>query len=221
MRFSTWLAIAAMTVFFPLSAMAAIDLGATGLANAGINAGVSTSGANSTLVGLVGSILTVALNLIGVILFILFIYSGFLWMTAQGEAKQVQKAKDIMGNALIGLLLVFLAYSITYYAISYLSDGQINNAGLTDLTKVAGNAGLNTALTDPIQNIGYYLSVVLNLLGVVLLAIFIYAGFLWMTAQGDPKQVDKAKTMMRNAIIGLIIIFFSRLLADFIIAQLQ
>jgi uncharacterized membrane protein len=219
MRIVQWIAIAGMTLFFPISALAAINLGSAELGTAGVNAGISTASTGASLTGIVGLVINVALNLLGAILFVLFVYAGFLWTTAQGDEKQVKKAKDIMGNAVIGMVVTLLAYSVTFYGLTYVGDDQ-SDVGLDTLVTTADNAGINTGFTDPIQNIGYYIGVVLNLLGVVLLLIFIYAGFLWTTAQGDGKQVDKAKMMMRNAIVGLIITLLSRAMATFVIEQL-
>jgi hypothetical protein len=38
-----------------------------------------------------------------------------MWMTAQGNAGQVDKAKDLLINAIIGLVIVSAAYSITLF----------------------------------------------------------------------------------------------------------
>ncbi|MCC7357564.1 hypothetical protein IT408_03610 [Candidatus Uhrbacteria bacterium] len=60
----------------------------------------------------------------------------------------------------------------------------------------------------------------LSLVGVLLLIMLIYAGFLWMTAQGEPKQVDKAKGIIRDAVVGLIIIFAAYAIANFVLDKL-
>ena len=51
------------------------------------------------------------------------------------------------------------------------------------------------------------LQVFFGLLGLVALAILLYAGLIWMTAGGDPNKVEKAKKMITGAVIGLVIIF--------------
>ena len=58
-----------------------------------------------------------ALGLLGIILAILVIYSGYLWMTAQGNEEQVTKAKKMITNAVIGMILAFSAYAITDFVI--------------------------------------------------------------------------------------------------------
>jgi len=50
--------------------------------------------------------------------------------------------------------------------------------------------------------------------------LIIYAGFLWMTAGGNPEQVDKAKQWLTNAIIGLAIILAAYAISGFVIDNL-
>jgi len=66
---------------------------------------------------LVGSIINAALGLLGVILVVLFIYAGFLWMTAAGNEEKVKKARGMMTNAVIGMIIIFAAYAITQFVI--------------------------------------------------------------------------------------------------------
>ena len=58
------------------------------------------------------------LGLLGIIAVVLIIYAGFLWMTARGESAQVDKAKDILKNALIGLIIITMAYGITAFVLN-------------------------------------------------------------------------------------------------------
>jgi hypothetical protein len=43
------------------------------------------------------------------------IYAGILWMTAQGNEQQVSKAKNLLINATIGLIITLAAYAITSF----------------------------------------------------------------------------------------------------------
>lgn len=63
----------------------------------------------------IGRIVGAALSFIGIIFFILMIYGGVLWMTARGNDQQVEKAKDLIVAAIIGLIIVFAAYAITAF----------------------------------------------------------------------------------------------------------
>lgn len=78
-----------------------------------------------TLPEYIGLMIGAALGLLGVIFLILMVYGGYLWMTSRGDDKQVEKAKDTIKNAIIGLVLVIMAYAIS----SYLFEQLISTAG--------------------------------------------------------------------------------------------
>ena len=67
-----------------------------------------------------GKIINIALGAVGTIMVILFIYSGFLWMTAAGNEEKITKAKRILSNAIIGIVIVIMAYAISYFVINQL-----------------------------------------------------------------------------------------------------
>lgn len=73
------------------------------------------SGANDFLATKVGQIISVALSFVGVLFFILMIYAGILWMTASGNEQQISKAKGLLINAVIGIIVVFSAYALTAF----------------------------------------------------------------------------------------------------------
>ena len=64
---------------------------------------------------IIGKIIGAGLAFIGILFFILMIYGGFLWMTARGNEQQVEKAKNLIISAVIGLVIVLSAYAITSY----------------------------------------------------------------------------------------------------------
>lgn len=53
--------------------------------------------------------------------------------------------------------------------------------------------------------VGTVINAALSLIGLIFLVLMVYAGFMWMTAQGDEAKVDKAKDIIRASIIGLVI----------------
>src|SRR5574344_1156500 len=61
------------------------------------------------------SIIGTVLSFVGVAFLILMIYGGILWMTSQGNDTQIKKAKGILINGIIGLVIVIFAYAITAY----------------------------------------------------------------------------------------------------------
>ena len=87
------------------------------------------------------------------------------------------------------------------------------------LSDAAAAAGVDGSV-DLITLIGRIVNVVFGFLGVVLLGYILYAGYLWMTAGGDTKQIQQAKDTIRNAIIGLAIFVSSFAIVSFILRQL-
>lgn len=61
----------------------------------------------------IGNIIGTVLSFVGVIFLILIIYGGISWMFSAGNDQKVEKAKSIIINAVIGLIIVFAAYFIT------------------------------------------------------------------------------------------------------------
>lgn len=82
------------------------------------------------------------------------------------------------------------------------------------------NNTIALSATDPRIIVGRIIQIVLAFLGVITLVLIMYAGFLWMTSGGDENKVDKAKAMIKNAVIGLVIILSSWGIATFLISRL-
>jgi len=73
---------------------------------------------------------------------------------------------------------------------------------------------------DPRVIIGRIIQVALSFLGAIALILIMYAGFLWMTSNGDEDKISRAKQILKNAVIGLIIILSSWAITTFILAKL-
>lgn len=86
------------------------------LEKVGIGSGLK--GDTSNLATLVGRLINVALGVLGILLVILMVIGGIIWMTSRGQAEQIQKAKDLLFNAALGLIIVILAYALTTFIVS-------------------------------------------------------------------------------------------------------
>ena len=64
------------------------------------------------------------------------------------------------------------------------------------------------------------INVLLVALGIVFLILVVYAGFLYLTSQGDPEKGKKAIKLLTQAVIGLVIIIAAYAIASFVIGQL-
>lgn len=75
----------------------------------------------------VSRIIVVVLGFLGVIFIVLAVYAGFLYMTAAGNEEKTTKALDMLRNAVIGLIIVLMAWAITRATILILGR-TVNNA---------------------------------------------------------------------------------------------
>ncbi len=53
------------------------------------------------------------LKLLGIVFVGLIFYGGFVYFSSQGDTDQISKAKDILKTAIIGIIIVLMAYSIS------------------------------------------------------------------------------------------------------------
>lgn len=73
---------------------------------------------------------------------------------------------------------------------------------------------------DLLTTIGRVINIALGTLGVIFLCLMLYAGYIWMTAGGDAKKVDEAKALIRNAVIGMVVISSAWAITSFVFGLL-
>jgi len=70
----------------------------------------------------------VGLGVVGIIFFIFILYGGFIWMTAAGSVEKESRARKIIINAVIGLIIMFMALAITTFVMNVLNEA-VNGSG--------------------------------------------------------------------------------------------
>ncbi len=86
-----------------------------------------------------------ALGLMALVAVIMIIYGGFVWMTAGGNADRVDRAKKILLNAVIGLIVVMLSLAITFFVMNTINDAI--NGSLNDGDPPGGGGDLPRPFT--------------------------------------------------------------------------
>lgn len=81
-------------------------------------------GSTVTVPGLVHNIINAALGVVGSLALVMFIYGGFTWMLAAGNEQAVEKGRNILVWAAIGLVVIFASYSLVNFVI-----GAITSSG--------------------------------------------------------------------------------------------
>ncbi len=73
------------------------------------------------------------------------------------------------------------------------------------------------APTNLIVIIANLIRIFLGLLGMIAVLLMLYAGYLWMTAAGNPEQVQKAQRIIKQTTVGIIIILSAFAIVTFVL----
>lgn len=120
-------------------------------------------------------------------------------------------------NKLIILLFIICTFYFSSAGLAFESDltGELEKQE----TAFMGEAGLT-----PDQSIGDIIASAIQgflaLLGIIFIILILYAGYTWMTADGDEQKITKAKDTIKRAIIGLIITIGAFAITYFIFSAL-
>lgn len=129
------------------------------------------------------------------------------------------KFNKIKNYSRIFSLIFFLAFSWAP-AFAEESFSFINSTGLE--TTAEGTGHTKQKLFNSPESLetgaGAIVMMVLSLLGVIFMVLIIFGGILWMTAGGNEQRVDKAKTTITRAIIGLAVVLLAYAISVFIVS---
>ena len=120
-----------------------------------------------------------------------------------------------MKKLLIGLSTFgLLALPLATFAVA---EPALNNEGGIDKAAFAGTGLAQGSLPDFISTIIRW---VLGIIGVLLVALFVYGGVLYATSAGNEDRVETGKRVMIYAIIGTVIVFAAFVISDYVISAL-
>ena len=121
----------------------------------------------------------------------------------------------------IAVVIFVLLFYFTPAQAAEVTPGPQQGAALdTAATGIqyAGQIGLGG---DDIRTIvASIIRIALGLIGIILVVLMMYAGFLWMTAGGNDEQIVRAKSILRNAVIGLAIVLSAYSIVLFVMKML-
>lgn len=100
----------------------------------------TTDASPQAIPNLVIRIIKLFLSFLGLIAIVVVLYAGFRWMTAGGNSEQVMGAKKTLRNAMIGLVLIFMAYGISYWVGRRIqvATGSFGSGGTVGITAEGG-----------------------------------------------------------------------------------
>jgi len=73
-----------------------------------------------TLPEIIGNIIKWVLGVVGIILLVMFIYGGVLYATSAGSEEKVETGKKVMLYAIMGVIIIALAFALTNWVINAL-----------------------------------------------------------------------------------------------------
>src|SRR3989344_5907131 len=100
-----------------------------------------TQGLPTNLGQLISQIFTWSLGILGISVFVIFFYSGFLWLTAAGNTSKTGEAKTHMTNAVFGAILLLSSYLILYTINPDFVKSSFELPGLKTTTSTNNGSG--------------------------------------------------------------------------------
>ena len=68
------------------------------------------------------NVVVYALGFLGIFFMVMIIYSGIQWISAGGNEEVITKAKQMMANGVIGIVIIATAYAATIFLFDRLID---------------------------------------------------------------------------------------------------
>ena len=168
-----------------------------------------------TMVLIIIAIIEMLLYLAGFIAGFIIIFGAFKFVTSQGDPQKVAAARTTLTNAVIGLVIAVIAsQTVAFIAQTFLASASSK----TISTGVLSGANLPQVTAGPEQLKGI-LSIILGLIGAIALLIIVYAGFKFVSSQGDPQKVATARMTILYAVIGLVVAVFAFTIVQFVLGQ--
>lgn len=130
--------------------------------------------------------------IIGSIAIFFIVLSGIRTITAQGEEDQVTNQRKSIIWIGVGLILLAIDQVIVdnIFVFPTQNNDQIQSGNVVNIIDTAGNV----------------LRFILGFVGLITLGILVYGAATMVMNYGNDEQVQKSKTIIRNAIIGILVI---------------
>lgn len=72
-------------------------------------------------------IIQIIFSLLGGIFLIMLVMAGYRWMVSSGNDDEVYKAKEQLKSAIIGLIIVLMSWSITYFVLANIRNAVVRD----------------------------------------------------------------------------------------------
>jgi len=178
---------------------------------------------------IISALLPFIFTIAGMVALVFLVWGGIRYMTARGDPKAADAARNTITSAVVGLLIiVFVA------AIMFLVGKTFDILPFTVLTPAkpayafdigcavrmplfqAGDQCIRNAFPNP----GVFFTAIVRIAvvgaAVIFFAMMLWGGIRYVNAGGDPKAADDARTTLTNGIIGLLIVVVSFVIIEIV-----
>jgi hypothetical protein len=194
-----------------------------------------------TLGGLITSFMDLAFALVGFLAFIMLLYGALRYIFAGGDKQGLQAARQRMIYAIIGLIVVALAFAVAQFLEQVLAPSKSSPISIYNLqftiyneAHAAGPSPLPTPTKKTslggvydfggYQNLGDFISKMLPTIfsiaaaGVVFY--FLFGAFKWLASGGNKEGIASGRSMITHAVVGFFLLMMVFLLYQYLIPAL-
>jgi uncharacterized SAM-binding protein YcdF (DUF218 family) len=121
--------------------------------------------------------------------------------------------------AVVLIIAIFLAVNFLILPNEARAQEAANELAWGGKQGIIGSA-IGLGDEDPRIIAAKIIRVFLGFLGIIAFGLIVYAGWLWMTSEGNEEKIEQSKKILKNAAVGLLIILASFGIVSFIINKL-
>lgn len=124
-------------------------------------------------------------------------------------------------------ILLTAVMVLPYFVFAQTTTGSVNTESESNPLKMLDRVA--TGVTGPYSEVttdslptilGLVINGALSLLGIIFIVLMVLAGYNWMMASGNEQKIEEAKSTIKRAIIGLVIVLGSWAIWNFILINL-
>jgi hypothetical protein len=141
-------------------------------------------------------------SLLGIIAVAMFLYGGYLYLTSGGDEGMVDKGIKSIIWSIVGIVVVLVSRLLVEILIPRGSDS----------VKYAKDDLLNPTTDNVLGGLEGIIGItnfILGFVAMITVIMIIYGGYLFVISSGDDSLEEKAKKIMSQSIIGLVIVIIA------------
>ena len=115
-------------------------------------------------------------------------------------------------------LLAFVANVQYSHAEEYATDKALNK--LDSIGRITGFGETKSGDLGLYDKIAMIINILLGFAGIIATILIIIAGTKWIMAGGNEEEVTKAKTTIKNSVIGIGIVLASYIVVNYVVGEL-